>query len=245
MQRLIADCKVRLEKYELAHEEYQYLLKKYKENGNLRMQAALMHSIAELHRENDHYKQSESYLLNAKNLYEQAGMAFSAAIQLELTGYLMRDHSPPQSVYYYEKAVKSFADLNRTVREGKTRLKLGRLKQFMSEPDKALAHYEKALQLFKSVNAVALESKALLHSADVYREKGTAGSEADYLNRAYKRISKHGTIPEKIELLELLSAAYAAQGNYSEAYKIEGEQIKLKDTLNRRQLLKQTGVLEN
>ena len=147
-------------------------------------------------------------------------------------------NQPEMSVTLYLEALNIYSsklgDSDTTVTE--TQVRLGKLKEALSDYDSALDYYCKALSMITAMTGVYEEntSTVRLHVARIYQIKGFHKESVKELKkslRAFRDLygDEHTTVADTVDQI---ADVYSEGGNHDKANSVRGELVKLKVALH-------------
>lgn len=179
------------------------------------------------------YNRAIEVLLNAVELYENAGNEGGKADCLNAIGLVYRrlnDYS--KALEYILKASEIFDKLGAKSSLASTLNNSGLIHDTLGNTELALEHYKKGLKYDEELGNTTRASAQLGNIAEIYTRQGRYKEALEMLDEALNRAKRSGYKKRMSEIMYSMSLCYKRQKNYTRAMEFLNKSLSIKKEIN-------------
>lgn len=205
--------------YKLALENY-LISRKYFEETDDKIQTAKIYSnIGTIHGYRKEKKEALEYFNKSLKIYDLLKDTLGMADQNNNIGYIYIDGDMTdmlKSVSYFEKSLALYQATEIPEKIALSYYNLGDANNNLKKYDRALENYKKSLSMFESLNDDKGKAMCYIGLGEYYYNTSKFGESIKYLESANKLLV-NSEFDLRKKTAEMLSSAYAKNGNYKKA----------------------------
>ncbi len=171
--------------------------------------------------QNENTEGAIKYFLNAKNIYEKAGLFLKVAqMEMNLGNIYNVQGKDKLAEDFFDSSIKKNVEMGSIEQEANLHNNLGVIKFERGHYDETVEHYKRAELIYQALGQSRGQGLVLTNLGEVYTELGEYLKSIDVLNKSINIFKKLGDKQESFEALFLLAQVYLLINANEEAEKI-------------------------
>ncbi|WP_235295811.1 tetratricopeptide repeat protein [Portibacter marinus] len=168
--------------------------------------------LQDLDKSNKYYLLAENIFIDDQDEYRLSIVRSNLAVNMEVAGKV------DKALDYYMKSLPYFINNGHKIEEAKQYNLIGALYQGIDSLEQAERYFTKAKQMGKQLQEKQIEELATRNLGDIYFQQMRYNEALSHFKRALELSTESGTETRRINTYLRLAEAYAALGNYEQAY---------------------------
>jgi tetratricopeptide (TPR) repeat protein len=211
---------------------YNSIICKYKERGDNKGVAVVLHAIGIIYQHQGNYEEAVKMYTQSLKIEEELGNKngiSSALHQLGNVHYLQGNYK--EAVKKYNQSLKINEERGDKSRIASTLHQLGMIHQQQGNYEEAVKMYTQSLKIAGELGDKSGITKTLHQLGDVHQQQGNYEEAVKKYNQAMKMSEELGDKSEIANSLHSLGMIHHRQGNYEEAVNLYNQALKIKKEL--------------
>ncbi|MCW3104385.1 MAG: protein serine/threonine phosphatase [Bacteroidetes bacterium] len=193
----------------------------------------------------DRKDQALKYFLKVAKIAEEHKYRKRLAVSYNNIGICYKDLGRyTDAKKYYAMALEQFEQMDYKTGIGSTSSNLGIISHMLKDDEAALRHYKMAMEAFRSINDTVSEAGIYSNIGELYKDQKQYAKSLGYYMSALEKAKKFNNVPFTDDAYEGLSKLYAVTGDYEKAYSYNQLHLKLKDSMNNEEGMRQVQEME-
>ncbi|MCW3071990.1 MAG: protein serine/threonine phosphatase [Bacteroidetes bacterium] len=191
------------------------------------------------------FDQALKYFMKVAKLSEEHHEERRLAVSYNNIGICYKDLGRyVEAKRYYAMALEQFEKMDFKKGIGSTHSNLGIISHMLNDDEVALKHYEKAMEVFRSMHDTISEAGIFTNIGELYRDEKQYAKSLDYYMKGLEKAKEFNNINFTDDAYEGISKLFALTGDYQKAYTYNQLHLKLKDSINNEEGMRQVQEME-
>jgi serine phosphatase RsbU (regulator of sigma subunit) len=216
------------------------------EKKNLQVELSkIYNAMGIMYSNQNRYEQALKYFLKMSKIAEAREDWNRLAVAYNNLGICYKDLKRyTEAKKYYALALDEFekTDFKRGI--ASTSTNLGIISHTLKDDEAALKYYDKAMETFRAINDTVSEAGIHTNIGELYRDKKEYKKALDYYLKGLEKAKKFHNVGFTDDAYEGISKLYAELGDYEKAYNYNQLHLKLKDSINNEEGMRQVQEME-